>query len=63
MDCMNCLLSGVIADTTNLIDMDCMQDLLSSAEADLSEGAYVCTTTPGEFVWQPGPLTQVSCSR
>ena len=23
-------------------------------------GAYVCTTRPGEFVWQPGPLTQVS---
>lgn len=22
-------------------------------------GAYVCTATPGEFVWQPGPLTQV----
>lgn len=22
-------------------------------------GAYVCTTVPGEFVWQPGPLTQV----
>ena len=25
-------------------------------------GAYVCTTNPGEFVWQPGPLTQVSQS-
>ena len=23
-------------------------------------GAYVCTSRPGEFVWQPGPLTQVS---
>ena len=23
-------------------------------------GAYVCTMRPGEFVWQPGPLTQVS---
>lgn len=22
-------------------------------------GAYVCTARPGEFVWQPGPLTQV----
>ena len=22
-------------------------------------GAYVCTAVPGEFVWQPGPLTQV----
>ena len=22
-------------------------------------GAYVCSTVPGEFVWQPGPLTQV----
>ena len=22
-------------------------------------GAYVCTSVPGEFVWQPGPLTQV----
>ena len=21
-------------------------------------GAYVCTARPGEFVWQPGPLTQ-----
>ncbi|EIE25917.1 hypothetical protein COCSUDRAFT_12734, partial [Coccomyxa subellipsoidea C-169] len=21
-------------------------------------GAYVCTAVPGEFVWQPGPLTQ-----
>ena len=21
-------------------------------------GAYVCTSRPGEFVWQPGPLTQ-----
>lgn len=23
-------------------------------------GAYVCTSNPEEFVWQPGPLTQVS---
>lgn len=23
-------------------------------------GAYVCTANPEEFVWQPGPLTQVS---
>lgn len=23
-------------------------------------GAYVCTATPGEFVWQPGPLTKVT---
>lgn len=22
-------------------------------------GAYVCTAVPGEFSWQPGPLTQV----
>lgn len=22
-------------------------------------GAYVCTAVPGEFVWQPGPITQV----
>jgi hypothetical protein len=22
-------------------------------------GAYVCTAVPGEFAWQPGPLTQV----
>lgn len=22
-------------------------------------GAYVCTSNPEEFVWQPGPLTQV----
>lgn len=22
-------------------------------------GAYICTARPGEFVWQPGPLTQV----
>lgn len=22
-------------------------------------GAYVCTSVPGEFLWQPGPLTQV----
>ena len=22
-------------------------------------GAYICTTVPGEFAWQPGPLTQV----
>lgn len=22
-------------------------------------GAYVCSAVPGEFVWQPGPLTQV----
>ena len=21
-------------------------------------GAYVCTARPGEFMWQPGPLTQ-----
>jgi hypothetical protein len=21
-------------------------------------GAYVCTAVPGEFAWQPGPLTQ-----
>ncbi len=21
-------------------------------------GAYVCTAVPGEFTWQPGPLTQ-----
>lgn len=21
-------------------------------------GAYICTAVPGEFVWQPGPLTQ-----
>jgi midasin len=25
-------------------------------------GAYVCTATPGEFLWQPGPLTQVRWS-
>ena len=25
-------------------------------------GAYVCTSNPQEFVWQPGPLTQVSRS-
>ena len=24
-------------------------------------GAYVCTAVPGEFVWRPGPLMQVSC--
>ncbi len=23
-------------------------------------GAYVCTSNPEEFVWQPGPLTQVT---
>ena len=23
-------------------------------------GAYVCTSNPEEFVWQPGPLTQAS---
>ena len=22
-------------------------------------GAYTCTAVPGEFAWQPGPLTQV----
>lgn len=22
-------------------------------------GAYVCTAVPGEFTWQPGPVTQV----
>ena len=22
-------------------------------------GTYVCTAVPGEFAWQPGPLTQV----
>ena len=22
-------------------------------------GAYICTSVPGEFAWQPGPLTQV----
>lgn len=22
-------------------------------------GAYACTAVPGEFAWQPGPLTQV----
>ena len=25
-------------------------------------GAYVCTATPGEFVWQPGALTRVRIS-
>ena len=25
-------------------------------------GAYVCTSNPEEFVWQPGPLTQVTVS-
>lgn len=24
-------------------------------------GTYVCTDQPGEFRWQPGSLTQVSC--
>ena len=24
-------------------------------------GAYVCTSNPEEFIWQPGPLTQVAC--
>lgn len=23
-------------------------------------GSYVCSTTPGEFFWQPGPLAEVS---
>ena len=23
-------------------------------------GAYTCTAIPGEFAWQPGPLTQVN---
>jgi hypothetical protein len=22
-------------------------------------GAYVCSSTPGEYIWQPGPLYQV----
>lgn len=26
-------------------------------------GAYVCTSNPEEFVWQPGPLTQVNTRR
>jgi midasin len=25
-------------------------------------GAYVCTAVPGEFIWQPGPITQVIIS-
>lgn len=24
-------------------------------------GSYHCTDIPGEFVWQPGALTKVSC--
>jgi hypothetical protein len=26
-------------------------------------GAYTCTAVPGEFAWQPGPLTQVWACR
>ena len=26
-------------------------------------GTYVATAIPGEFAWQPGPLTQVLCCR
>lgn len=40
-----------------LADMICIH-LDDQTDSKTLMGAYICTSKPGEFVWQPGPLTQ-----
>lgn len=48
-----------LARTTGNIDMVRLH-LDDQMDSKSLLGAYVCTSNPEQFVWQPGPLTQVN---
>ena len=50
-------MDALAAATGNAADLVRMQ-LDDQVDAKSLLGAYVCTAVPGEFVWQPGLLTQ-----
>lgn len=56
----SCLVHNLAAATHN----DDMLELYMDANTDSRAllGSYMCSQTPGEFFWQPGPLSQVTCS-
>lgn len=47
-----------LARATNKADMICIH-VDDQMDAKSLLGAYVTTAVPGEFAWQPGPVTQV----
>jgi midasin (ATPase involved in ribosome maturation) len=57
----SCLVHHLAAATHN----DDMLELYMDANTDSRAllGSYMCSQTPGEFFWQPGPLSQVPSPR
>lgn len=54
-----CLLGGTLTPTLCLALCQVRIYLDDQIDAKSLMGAYMCTSVPGEFAWQPGPLTQV----
>ena len=56
------LIDSLAAATGNARELVRLQ-LDDQVDAKSLLGAYICTAVPGEFVWQPGLLTQARSQR
>lgn len=57
----SCLVHNLAAATHNEDMLELYMDANTDSRALL--GSYMCSQTPGEFFWQPGPLSQVRLPR